>query len=582
MIEPKQDNNLNQQLLWMSILGALAGLSMWVLFEYLPDAIENDRLLLWIASATVGFFVLSFALLGSLRWQRALIAAALAAAADASLLFWASERFSDLEQMIDHSYVVLAWGVLLFIGAPFIVAALLGRTRDYTLLFDTSWNIVVRYIAAWIFVGIFWGLLMLSNELLGIVGISVIEDLLDFDPMPYVLSGTALGIALSVAQDLKAYVSPYLPLRLFRLLLPMVLVVVAVFIAALPLRGLSGLFGSFSAAATLMSVAIAAIFLVSSALDRIDEDGVQSKFMRLATRGMALLLPVLAGLAIWAIWLRVFDYGWTPERIAASVAALIVLAYAVLYGLAVLQKRAWRVMIRQANIAMAVTVLFLSALWMTPLMNVQKISAETQLARYISGISSTENVPAWALTHEWGLPGNEAIQRFQELDENGHADLHARLDRANELSRWEFNKNEGSPTLIELVGTLQSHLQVWPEGYSVPEGFFDDMGQYRLERWSEACAKTVERPCVMIIGPFGFQGIENVIFISPDTQVGAAVFRMDIVEGALQNIVRLQTSKSENALSDEAYRQVLSGGYRIGPSQRQSLWIGTQEIDREN
>ncbi|MFY0597691.1 MAG: DUF4153 domain-containing protein [Cognatishimia sp.] len=582
MTELEQDKNLNQQHLWMSILGALAGLSMWVLFEYLPDAIENDRLLLWSASATVGFFVLSFALLGSLRWQRALIAAALAAAADASLLFWASERFSNLDQMIDHSYVILAWGVILFIGAPFIVAALLRRIRDYTLLFDTSWNIVVRYIAAWIFVGIFWGLLMLSNELLGIVGISVIEDLLDFDPVPYVLSGTALGIALSVAQDLKAYVSPYLPLRLFRLLLPMVLVVVAIFIAALPLRGLSGLFGSFSAAATLMSVAISAIFLVSSALDRVDEDGVQSKFMRLVTRGMALLLPVLAGLAIWAIWLRVSEYGWTPERIAASLAALMVFAYAVLYGLAVLQKRAWRVMIRQANIAMAVMVLFLAALWMTPLMNAQKISVEAQLARYTSGISNVENIPAWALTHEWGIAGKEAIQRLQELDENRHADLHARLDRAKELSRWEFNKNDDSLTVKELAGTVQEHLQVWPEGYSVPDGFFSDLGRYRLERWTEACARDIERPCVMIVGPFGFQGVENVIFISPQIQDGATIFSMDIVEGALQNITTLQVSIAENALSDNAYRQILSGGYRIGPAQRQSLWIGEQEIDSEN
>ena len=314
MSDTAQEGDLNQQHLWMCLLGGAAGLAMWVLFELLPDAIENQRLLLWIASATIGFFTLVFALLGSLRWKEAASGAAVLSLLDAALLFWASGRFLEFDNLFEESFAPVAWGMILFIGAPFAAAVLNGRARDYALLFDTAWNIVVRYIAAWIFAGLFWGVLLLSDELLSIVGVTIIDDLIDLEPVPYLLTGAALGLALSVAQDLKAYVSPYLPLRLLRLLLPMVLLVVTVFILALPLRGISQLFGDFSAAGVLMSVAIASITLITSALDRKDADGVQSPLMRRATKALALLLPVLSALAMWAIWLRASTSRCLPVR----------------------------------------------------------------------------------------------------------------------------------------------------------------------------------------------------------------------------------------------------------------------------
>ncbi len=107
---------------------------------------------------------------------------------------------------------------------PFLIAALgpVGNWRDYPELFNQSWNIVVRYVAAWLFMGLFWAVLLLSNELFGIIGLEILDDLLDIAPVPYVLSGLVLGLALAVVNELSEYVSPYLILRLLRLLLPLV------------------------------------------------------------------------------------------------------------------------------------------------------------------------------------------------------------------------------------------------------------------------------------------------------------------------------------------------------------------------
>jgi len=582
MTSDAQNSDTPMQHSVMGAIGAAAGLAMWVLFEVLRENVDNARLLLWTVSATLGFFVLLFALRGSLRWRDAVLGAGVLALADAALLYWASERFLEFDDLFEESLVPLAWSVVLFIGAPFTVALFKGRAGDYGLLFDTSWNIVVRYIAAWLFVGLFWGLLFLSDALLRVVGVTLIERLIDLDPMPYVLTGAAVGLGLSVAQDLRAYVSPYLPLRLLRLLLPMVLVVITIFILALPFRGLSDLFGNLSAATILMSVTIAGITLITSALDKNEEEGVRSTLMTLAVRGLALLLPVLAGLVVWALWLRVSEYGWTPARIAASLASLLVMASALLYGLAVFQKAAWQQMIRQANIGMALTILGLAVLWMTPLMNAQRMSAQTQVERYLIGTVELADVPVWELMNTWGEAGREAAMRLKAYESNEQAKLHALLDRAERQSRWEFNRNQDKISEQLLSKQVVSAVQIWPEGQSVAEDYFAKALHGQLEDWAEICVKSDARPCVLVFGPFRAQGVENAMFIVPQAESGARVFEAGPPIGAPDFFSRPNVGEGRADLSEAAYEQLRAGGYRIGPSSQQSLWLGDLEISSNN
>ncbi|MEY8837405.1 DUF4153 domain-containing protein, partial [Cribrihabitans sp. XS_ASV171] len=119
---------------------------------------------------------------------------------------------------------------------------------------------------------------------LELVEIDLLEKLFRTDWLAFALSGAVLGLALAVLHELRDRLSPFLVLRLTRLLVPVLLAVVAVFLVALPLRGLSRLFGEFSSAGTLMSVTIAAITLISTALDRDRAHEVESPGLRLATR----------------------------------------------------------------------------------------------------------------------------------------------------------------------------------------------------------------------------------------------------------------------------------------------------------
>lgn len=164
------------------------------------------------------------------------------------------------------------------------------------------------------------------------------------------------GLAVVVVHELSEMISPQLILGLLRLLMPMITVVVAIFVIALPFRGLSNLFGSWSAGGVLMGMGLVATGLVSATIDRNAEHGVQRNWMKGFVQLLACLVPILGGLAIASVWIRVQDYGWTPDRLVAATIAGILFAYGLTYAVAILRRGDWANHLRQGNIALAIGV----------------------------------------------------------------------------------------------------------------------------------------------------------------------------------------------------------------------------------
>ncbi|EEW23688.1 conserved hypothetical protein, partial [Rhodobacter ferrooxidans] len=302
------DRDTGQRLV-LAGLGAAAGGCLYLLSEVFARDLLSDRLALALTAFAAAYFLALLALTGPLRLMQANAAALGVAVPVAGLLTWASLRYAAMPDLFERPAPVLAAVLLGLLPLPFVIAANGPGWRDYPALFSASWTIVVRFAAAWLFVGVVWALILLSDKVLGIVGVTVIQDLLKLDAVPWLICGTTLGLALAVVTEMADLVSPYLILRLLRLLLPAVLVVMLVFIAALPFRGLSGLFGELSAAGTLLAMALVAATLVTTAIDQSDAEASQGPAMRRAAQGLALILPLPSGLALYAVGLRVAQYG---------------------------------------------------------------------------------------------------------------------------------------------------------------------------------------------------------------------------------------------------------------------------------
>jgi hypothetical protein len=116
-----------------------------------------------------------------------------------------------------------------------------------------------------------------------------------------------------------------------------------------------------------------------------------------------LALPVYAALALYALGLRVVQYGWTVDRFWAVLVAVAVAGYAVGYALAVLRRqRRWLQMLEPVNRWMCWAVLALALLGNSPLLDPVRLtlSASWRACVRTAAITSSDvNVLRFDLGH---------------------------------------------------------------------------------------------------------------------------------------------------------------------------------------
>lgn len=480
----------------LALVGALAGGSLYGLTIGI-DGILPDRVMLALIVLAGTFFATLLAMAGPIGVRRAALNAAGLALVTAGLVWLASLRFEAADGFFTGPLPTLAALTVATLPMPFLIARAGPGWRDYPSLFLQAWSIVVRYVAAWAFTGLVWVVILLSDRMLGIVGLTVINDLLAIEVVPFVVTGAIVGLAMAVVHELADLLSPYVVLRLFRLLLPVVLVVMTVFLLALPFRGLSGLFQDWSPALVLLAMVAAGILLVSIAIDQSDADATSSPFLRLAAQAQALVLPVVAGFGAWAVWLRVAQYGWTPERVFVALVAAMAVAYGVIYAVAVLRRGAWMARIRAGNLRMALAVIALAALWLTPVLNAERISARDQLARFEAGRTLVEALDIAAIGR-WGKAGAAVIAALEEKAKApGQEALAARLANPGAEPGMSGDKR------AEMVADLTSLMPLQPASATgTRDMILAAMQEYELSTWLDACKRVLTdgRPgCVMAV-----------------------------------------------------------------------------------
>lgn len=451
----------------LGLLGALAGASSWYLAGRLPEILPDPQVYLFVTALIGGTLAVALALVGPLRLASALAAAPLTALPAAALLSWASQRHDTLAGFFGRPEPLIAYLIVLFLPLPYLIAGLRRGTswRDYPTLFAESWSIVVRIASAAVFAAVVWLALLLSDELLQLVGIDIVERLLRIDWLPATFTGLVAGLALAIVCEMADQITPGLILRLLRLMIPPALLVVGLFLAAIPVQGLGRLFGTLSPAATLLGMATALTLLIAAGVDSGKETAPRSALAGWSVRALALLLPVLSLLALEALRLRYVDHGLSPDRLAAALAALVLLAYGVLYALAVLTGRGWRARIRSANGWMALAVIALAGLWLTPALDAERLSANDQVARFEAGEVAAIDLDLWTLWHDWGRAGRAGFARIEALAP-AHAEsalLAERLRLARQApSRAAFQDIPTSPALLNARAELKRLMPVMP------------------------------------------------------------------------------------------------------------------------
>lgn len=459
--------------LQMAGIGALAGLAFHVLFEAWDT--QTGRPVLFASFAAVALFGALLALAAPGRLLRAAGFAVPIGLVLGGAVVWAAGRHAAVGAFLDLGYPVLSFAVALSILTGFAAAALRspGGWKHYETLFEESWQAAVRLIVAMVMVGLFWALLALSDVLLQTVGLRVIDWLTE-SWRAWLLSGLVFGLSVAVLEGLRDYISPYLVLRLLRLFVPVVLLVEAVFVVALTFSGWDAVGGGLSPSGILITFGIVSVCLVSIAVDRDAGGAVKGRGMRGAVAALAGLVPVLAVLALWAIVMRVDQYGWTPARLMAATAAVALGVYGIAYALAVVLRRGWMARIRAANIALAWGVAAVCLIWLSPLLVPEAISARGQVVQAEEG-QGADRLALRELAGKWGLPGQEALARIETARPDLSADILA--------ARME-------PSLQTAPVDLASRVPVYPEGALTPKALAN-WEIWRQRMLDAACTRSI-------------------------------------------------------------------------------------------
>ncbi|WBY02526.1 DUF4153 domain-containing protein [Ramlibacter tataouinensis] len=387
----------------------------------------------------------------------------------------------------------LATTVLVHVAVA-LVAGFDPATRRfvYARLFEVAWrNALVVPLAAAL-TGIFWTLLWAAAWLLRAIGIHWLWDLLaepaTLTIVTAAIFAVSLAAALRRASALVALRRAWLSLNTW--FLPLALALALVAVLGVAVMGMAQLFATRSAAAILFWFAsLAVLFLNAAWQDGRTAPGLPPPLPRLVPWAW-LALPVLAVLGCWALWLRVQQHGWSPDRVWAALVAAMTLVYAFGYAASLRSRGRWMTTVGPTNVAAAIVLAAGLVVLLSPLADVRKLSVRSQLARLESGVIAAADFDFRFLAREGGRYGHEALQK---LAAGGVAEVRQGASAA--LARAAGNQPPRTDAAAAQAA-WREQVRVLPQGARVDPALLQWLAREQADWVEKSCAATPAQ-CVL-------------------------------------------------------------------------------------
>lgn len=343
---------------------------------------------LWTVAVTYPALLLLS--LESGRVMRAFIRVSLFAAVlilPAAWIGWQASPYGEfpIESLI-FVYVV-TMGAVCFKALMYLQHHVAEAPIAYRTLFRYSWrNALVVGLTA----PLVWGvalILFLWGALFEAIGIDFFADLFARDWFLFPVLAVVFGLGVLIFRRLATVIDGITSLLegLIRLLFPLVISVVAIFLAALPFTGLQPLWETGNGTALLMGINIIALFFANA----VYQPGRRPPYPLIVHRllyGGTCLLPIVSMLAFYGLYLRIAQYGWTVERCWALVLCCLMAFFSAGYAVGIVRRRDdWPETLGRVNKVMGGAIVALALLVNTPLLDFRSISLASQFARVERG-----------------------------------------------------------------------------------------------------------------------------------------------------------------------------------------------------
>jgi hypothetical protein len=362
---------------------------------------------------------------------------------------------------------LVAWFILL----PFVQS----RLRDgkiavrYDRLFDDAWRNAMLLANCILFTALFWMLLRLWAGLFLVLRMGVFRDLFSDRAFVYLATAVAIGFAISL-EEKEAGAMRTLRRHLLAFqtrLLPLAGLIVVLFLGALPIAGLAPVWSTGHATPLILTMLAILICLANAAW----QDGRQappfSVPVQWLVRAALALSPVLAGLCIWSLSLRIGQHGWSIDRVWAAILVTLATLYALGYAASALMQ-GWLRPLGSINTGLALLVIFTLLAVHSPLLDPPAISAGSQMRRLLSGATTPERFDFDHLRFDLGRPGVAALRTLAELGD--HPQASAIREKARDALARKTRYAADAQTIPD-AATIKARLTVYPPGSDIPGSF---------------------------------------------------------------------------------------------------------------
>jgi hypothetical protein len=381
------------------------------------------------------------------------------------------------DRWLEVAFIVFIQWLLVM---PFLQTRLIeGRWRGrYALFFSTAWNNKLVLVEAVIFTGLFWLLLFLWGQLFRMLGIRFFTELFREPIFAYPVTSIVFGVALKLIGSLERLTKTVLDqiLNVLKWLALLAGLILALFTVALAFELPSMIASGERAigASWLLWLVAGTVLLVNAAYRDGSIDQPYPRAMGFALRCVVPLTVVVALVAVYAVWLRIDQYGFTVSRFWASVVAGAAVLYSVGYAIAVRHKQHWMRSIAGVNVLTALYLIAALTLALTPVLSPYRISADSQFALAQAAQQSSTDVesyydstdsPMTYLRFAAGKYGRNRLEELSRIQDHPRAEeirreATATLAREN---RWGPLRYDRSTLLASIALPAGQTLEAEPE-----------------------------------------------------------------------------------------------------------------------
>lgn len=372
----------------------------------------------------------------------------------------------------------LAWiftfssGLACFKALMYLQQRVAGKPMAYEVLFTYSWRNALTIALSVVLTFVFWLILMLWAQLFRAIEVDFFYDLFREDWFLFPVLSVAHGVGVIIFRNLTRVIDSITRLfeGLIKILLPLAVVVAVVFIGALPVVGLDALWSTGRGTALLLWLLAVILFFTNAVYQDGRGERPYPLIMHRIVYVALLTTPILSALSFYGLYLRLDEYGWTVIRGWAFITWLVLTLFVIGYSVGIMRKRDdWTTDLAKVNTGMGLVVLFLMIIVNSPVLDLRKLSLNSQLGRIASGQVALADFDFWYARQSLARPGYLFME--QQIAELGDSDPDLVEKIRNPVRTYRGQA-------LQTTENLWANMQYRPERFDVPAGVREKIDRY--------------------------------------------------------------------------------------------------------